>query len=61
VPALFYTVLGFTLFPVLARHWSDGRRDEAARLSTQALLAFAFLCLPVTLALPWPARPCCRC
>ncbi|MDP1649937.1 MAG: lipopolysaccharide biosynthesis protein [Rubrivivax sp.] len=51
VPALFYTVLGFTLFPVLARHWSDGRRDEAARLSTQALLAFAFLCLPVALAL----------
>ena len=51
VPALFYTVLGFTLFPVLARHWNDGRRDEAARLSTQALLAFAFLCLPVTLAL----------
>lgn len=51
VPALFYTVLGFTLFPVLARHWSDGRRDEAARLSSQALLAFAFLCLPVALAL----------
>ena len=51
VPALFYTVLGFTLFPVLARHWGEGRRDEAARLSTQALQAFAFLCLPVALAL----------
>jgi len=57
VPALFYTVLGFTLFPVLARHWGAGRRDEAARLSTQALLVFAFLCLPValTLALAGPA------
>ena len=51
VPALFYTVLGFTLFPVLARHWGEGRRDEAARLSTQALQVFAFLCLPVSLAL----------
>jgi len=51
VPALFYTVLGFTLFPVLARHWSEGRRDEAARLTTQALQVFGFLCLPVALAL----------
>lgn len=51
IPALFYTVLGFTLFPVLARHWSEGRRIEAARLTTQALLVFAFLCLPVALAL----------
>ena len=51
IPALFYTVLGFTLFPVLARHWSEGRRDEAARLTTQALQVFAFLCLPVALAL----------
>jgi len=57
VPALFYTVLGFTLFPVLARHWGEGRRDEASRLSTQALLIFAFLCLPVAvlLALTGPA------
>ena len=51
VPALFYTVLGFTLFPLLARHWSEGRRIEAARLTTQALQVFAFLCLPVALAL----------
>jgi O-antigen/teichoic acid export membrane protein len=51
VPALFYTVLGFTLFPVLARHWSDGRREEAARLTTQALQVFVFLCLPVALSL----------
>ncbi len=51
IPALFYTVLGFTLFPVLARHWSEGRRDEAARLTTQALQVFAFLCLPVALVL----------
>lgn len=51
IPALFYTVLGFTLFPVLARHWSEGRRDEAARLTTQALQVFAFLGLPVALAL----------
>ncbi|MDP1901631.1 MAG: lipopolysaccharide biosynthesis protein [Rubrivivax sp.] len=51
VPAVFYSVLGFTLFPVLARLWGDGRRDEAARLTTLALQTFVFLCLPVALGL----------
>lgn len=49
VPAVFYNVLGFTLFPVLARHWGEHRRDEAARLTTRALQVFLFLCLPVAL------------
>lgn len=57
VSAVFYSVLGYTLFPVLARHWAEGRRAEAARLTDEALQAFAFLCLPVALALaltgPW--------
>ncbi len=51
VPAVFYAVLGFTIFPVLARQWGEGRRDEAARLTTLALLVFVFLCLPVALVL----------
>ena len=57
IPAVFYAVIGFALFPVLARHWAEARRDEAARLTDEALQAFLFLCLPVTLALaitgPW--------
>lgn len=57
IGAVFYSVLGFTLFPVLARQWAEGRRAEAARLTDEALQAFAFLCLPVALALaltgPW--------
>lgn len=57
VTAMVYTVLGFTLFPVLARHWSGGRRDAVAQLTTQALLAYGFLALPLalTLALAGPA------
>ncbi len=51
VPAVYYSVLGFTLFPELARQWADGRHDEAARLSALALQAFVFLCLPSALAL----------
>ncbi|WP_158288873.1 lipopolysaccharide biosynthesis protein [Rubrivivax albus] len=57
VPAVFYSVLGFTLFPVLARAWHGQRRDEAARLTGQALAVFVGLALPVGLALavagPW--------
>jgi O-antigen/teichoic acid export membrane protein len=47
IPAAFYSVLGFTLFPVLARHWQERSLDEAARLMTQALEVFLFLCAPV--------------
>lgn len=47
IPAAFYSVLGYTLFPVLARHWQDGRLDAAAALMSQALRVFLFLCVPV--------------
>lgn len=57
IPVVFYSVLGFTLFPVLARHWSTRQFDEAARLVSQALRVYLFLCLPVALAIvlagPW--------
>ena len=51
IPAVFYAVLGFTLFPLLAARWGEGRRDEAARLTSMALQVFVFLCLPLALAL----------
>lgn len=51
IPAAFYSVLGFTLFPVLARHWQGARLDEAARLMTLALRVFLFLCVPVAMLL----------
>jgi O-antigen/teichoic acid export membrane protein len=57
IPALFYSVLGFTLFPVLSRHWAERRHTEAARLMDVALRVFLFLCVPVALLLaltgPW--------
>lgn len=57
IPAVFHSVLGFTLFPVLARHWGERRVDEAARLMAQAMQVYLFLCLPVALAIalagPW--------
>ncbi len=51
VPGAIYGVLGFTLFPVLARHWHEGQRDEAAALTSRALEVFFFLALPIALAL----------
>lgn len=51
IPGVVYSVLGFTLFPVLARHWHEGRRDAAAGLTSQSLQVFVFLALPMSLAL----------
>lgn len=51
IPMVFHSVLGFTLFPVLARHWSERRFDEASRLMGQSLQVYLFLCLPVALAI----------
>lgn len=57
VPAVFYSVLGFTLFPVLSRAWHAQRRDEAAHLTGQALAVYLGLALPVGVVLavagPW--------
>jgi O-antigen/teichoic acid export membrane protein len=57
VPAVFHSVLGFTLFPVLSRAWHDGRRDEALRLTRRALKVFVALALPLAVLIaaagPW--------
>lgn len=56
IPAAFYSVLGFTLFPVLARHWQPPRLDEASRLMTLTLRVFLFLCIPVAALLAVAGR-----
>lgn len=57
VPAVFYSVLGFTLFPVLSRAWHAQQRDEAARLTGRALALFLGLAVPLSLLImatgPW--------
>lgn len=57
VPAVFYSVLGFTLFPVLSRAWHAQQRDEAARLTGRALAVFLGLAVPLSLLIvaagPW--------
>lgn len=57
IPMIFYSVLGFTLFPVLARHWAERRHDEAALLMSRSLQVYLFLCIPVALSIalagPW--------
>ncbi len=57
IPTLFHTVLGFTLFPVLARHWQAGKVDKASDLMARSLQAYLFFCVPtallITLAGPW--------
>lgn len=49
IPGVFYSVLGFTLFPVLARHWNAGERSAAASLTDRALQLFAYAALPLAL------------
>lgn len=57
VPAALHGVLGFTLFPVLARAWHEGRRGEAKRLTRRALSVFALAAVPLAMAItaagPW--------
>ncbi|MBS0444551.1 MAG: oligosaccharide flippase family protein [Proteobacteria bacterium] len=52
ITSVAYTVLGFTLFPVLSRLWSQGASAEAELLATDAMRVFLFLALPVALWLP---------
>lgn len=42
------TVLGFTLFPVLARLWTQGDRGQATTLAAEATRVFLFIALPFT-------------
>jgi O-antigen/teichoic acid export membrane protein len=57
IPMVFHSVLGFTLFPVLARHWQARQVESAAALVARALQVYLFVCVPValviTLAGPW--------
>lgn len=57
VPAALHGVLGFTLFPVLARAWHAGRYGEARRLTRRTLALFTAAALPtaaaIALAGPW--------
>lgn len=49
--AVFYTVQGFTLFPVLAGLWSSGQREAAGRIATRALHFFLYCAVPLILLL----------
>jgi O-antigen/teichoic acid export membrane protein len=57
VPAALHGVLGFTLFPVLARAWHERRYGEARRLTRRTLALFSAVALPtaaaIALAGPW--------
>ncbi|WP_307593507.1 lipopolysaccharide biosynthesis protein [Variovorax paradoxus] len=46
IPAAFYSVLGFTLFPELSRQWHGRRLEDVSKLVTLALRVFLFFCLP---------------
>lgn len=51
IPFMFHSVLGFTLFPVMARHWAQGQRADAMRWMNQSLLLYLFLSLPLVLTI----------
>lgn len=57
IPMVLHSVLGFTLFPVLARHWQAGELGAAAALLRRALRAYLGACVPLALAIalagPW--------
>lgn len=46
IAAFFYSVLGFTLFPVLAERWAQGRLDEAAAMVERAMQVYLICLLP---------------
>ncbi len=46
VVAFFYSVLGFTLFPALAKYWAQGRHNEAAVVFSRAILVYLFFLCP---------------
>lgn len=47
VVGVVYTVLGFTLFPVLSRMWSEGDQARATELVAKASCVFLFVALPL--------------
>jgi O-antigen/teichoic acid export membrane protein len=44
--AIFYSVLGLTLFPVLAKLWAQDRREEAAVIVEQSIQVYLIFILP---------------
>lgn len=54
---LFYTVLGYTLFPVLSSQWQAGAREEAGALVERVLRVYLFCAVPAVVLLslvgPW--------
>ncbi len=52
ITSVAYTVLGFTLFPVLSRLWAAGETERASMLAADVVRVFLFLALPVALWLP---------
>lgn len=57
IPMVFHSVLGFTLFPALARRWGERRAADAAALMSRVLHVYLFFCVPVVLTIalvgPW--------
>jgi O-antigen/teichoic acid export membrane protein len=46
IAVFFYSVLGFTVFPVLSRYWAEGSHARAGRLLEQAVSLYLFLLIP---------------
>lgn len=46
IAAFFYSVLGFTLFPVLAESWAKGRKDETAIIMERMLQVYLICLMP---------------
>lgn len=51
IAAFFYSVLGFTLFPVLSQRWSRGLREEAIAIVRRAIKVYLVFLLPFVVAM----------
>jgi O-antigen/teichoic acid export membrane protein len=46
IASFFYSVLGFTLFPVLSRRWAEGSLEETGQLVSRVMLVYLFFLMP---------------
>ncbi len=46
IAGLFYSILGFTLYPKLAQLWNDGRKEEVAAYLQKGIGYYLFLLIP---------------
>ncbi len=45
--SIFYSILGFTLYPHMANHWNDGRRQAVSEMMETGFAYYMFFSMPI--------------